>query len=298
MPVNLGTLQTAEIEATAAFLRGLLSVSTPIADRIAMVITMKTKTVEAPIASMIGPLREWVGPRLVEALQRDSHAITAKSFEKTVGIPREALEDDNTGSYMASIQTLGMRAKTFRDEQLCAKLELGETDLCYDGTAFFNATHPIEKNAANTFSNLTGSGQPAWYLFDTTKGVMPMVWGNRLDPEFATLWNVDDPNVFWLNEYISGVYARGVADYGFPQCAHKSKAVLDADTFDTAFTTMTRLENDKGENLQIRPNLIVVPSILEPDAEALFKIRTVATGGDNRHFGRVEVLVGQRLSNT
>lgn len=297
MPVNLGTLQTAEIEATDAFLRGLLSASTPIADAIAMVINMKTKTIEAPIASMIGPLREWVGQRIVEQLQRDAYAITAKSFEKTISIPREALEDDNTGAYMASIQTLGVRAKTYRDEQICSKLEAGESDLCYDGTAFFNAAHPIEKGSS-TFSNLTGSGNPAWYLFDTTKGVMPMVWGNRLDPEFATLWDPEDPNVFWQNEYVSGVYARGVADYGFPQLAHKSLAALDADTFETAFTTMTRLENASGENLQIRPNLIVVPSILEPDAEQLFKIRTLANGADNKHFGRVQVLVGQRLSNS
>lgn len=298
MPVNLASLQTAEIETTAAFLRGLQSVSTPVRDRIAMTVNMKTKTIEAPIASMVGPLREWTGPRMVEQLKRGSHAITAKSYEKTVGIPREALDDDTTGAYMAQIETLGMQAAQYSDQLLCAKLEAGETDLCYDGDAYFSASHPVEQGSSTTFSNLTGSGSVAWYAFDTTKGVKPMVWGNRMNPEFVNLWNPEDPNVFNLNEYISGVYARGVADYGFPQCAHKCKNALDATNWETVLTTMTGLENSAGENLQIRPNVIVIPSILEPSAIRLFKTRALASGADNIHFGAVEIIVSQRLSNT
>jgi phage major head subunit gpT-like protein len=298
MPVNLATLQTAEIETTAAFLRGLQSVSTPIADRIAMTIAMTTKTIEAPIASMVGPMREWTGPRMVEQLKRGAYAITAKDFEKTVSIPRPALDDDNTGAYMAQLETVGQQAKQLRDQRLCAKLEAGETDLCYDGLAYFSASHLTEQGATTTFSNLTGSGNPAWYLFDTKKGVRPMVWGNRLDPEFANLWSPEDPNVFNLNEYVSGVYARGVADYGFPQLAHKCKGTLDAANFETCLTTMTRLVNSAGENLQIRPDVIVVPSILEPAAKRLFKTLALASGADNIHYGAVEVIVAQRLSNT
>lgn len=297
MPVNLATLQTAEIETTAAFLRGLQSVSTPIADRIAMTIAMSTKSVEAPIASMVGPMREWTGPRMVEQLKRGAYSIIAKDYEKTVSIPRNALDDDNTGAFMAQIETLGQQAKQLRDQQLCAKLELGETDLCYDGLAYFHATHLTEQGASTTFGNLLGSGGPAWYAFDTTKGVKPLVWGNRLDPEFANLWSPEDPNVFNLNEYVSGVYARGVPDYGFPQLAFKHKGTLDATNWEAALTSMTALVNSAGENLQIRPNVVVVPSILEPAAIRLFKTRALANGADNIHFGAVEVIVAQRLKN-
>jgi phage major head subunit gpT-like protein len=298
MPVQLATLQTAEIEATAAFLRGLQSTSTPVADRIAMTITMTTKTIEAPIASMVGPMREWTGPRMVEQIKRGAYAITAKDFEKTISIPRNALDDDNTGAYMAQIETLAQQARLLRDQQICTKLEAGETDLCYDGLAFFSASHLREQGSALTFSNLLGSGSVPWYLLDTTKGVKPMVWGNRLDPEFANLWSPEDPNVFNLNEYISGVYARGVADYGFPQLALKSKAALDATNFETAMTTMMSLQNAQGENLGIRPNVILIPSILIPAAKRLFQTPHLSTGGENINYGAVEVLVGQRLSNT
>jgi phage major head subunit gpT-like protein len=299
MPVNLVTLQTAEIQSSAAFLRGLQSVSTPIADRIAMTVPMNTKVMEAPVAQMIGPMREWSGPRMVEKVKRDGmQAITAKDFEKTVSIPRTAIDDDNTGAYMAMIETLGAQARALRDQQICTKLEAGETDLCYDGLAYFSASHVVERGDSRTYSNLTLSGSPAWYLFDTTKGTKPMVWGNRMDPEFVNLWNPDDWNVFNLNEYVSGVYARGCADYGFPQLAHKCKGTLDATNFEAALVKMTSLINSAGENLQIRPNVIVVPPILEPAAIRLFKTRILASGADNIHFGEVEVIVGQRLSNS
>lgn len=298
MPVNTATLQTAEVEVTSAFLRGLQSASTPIADRIAMVINMTTKTIEAPIASMVTQMREWTGPRMVESVKRGAYSITAKDYEKTIGIPRTAVDDDTTGAYVAQIETLGTQVRMLRDQRICAKLEAGETDLCYDGVAYFSASHPREQGSSSTFSNLTGSGQPAWYLFDTTKGVKPMVWGNRMDPEFVTLWDPEDPNVFNMNEYISGVYARGVADYGFPQLAHKCKGTLDASNFETALATMTALVNDAGENLLIRPNVIVVPSILESAAKRLFQTPHLSTGGENINYGRVDVIVGQRLSNT
>lgn len=304
MPISVTKLKTAEVESKALFLRGLQSVSNPLFQRLCTEVSMTTKTMETPIAGMIGALEEWNGPRTVEELSEDAYSITAKKFQKTVGVPRESFEDNTHGSYIAQLETFGMMVGAWPDQQVAKKLEAGETDLCYDGVPFFSASHPIEhgNDAAGTFSNLTGSGSPPWYLFDLSKGVKPLIWALRTAPEFVQLWNPDDPNVFWHDQYISGVRARGVADYGFPQCAHKCKGALNASNYETAVKTMRKIVNGKGENLGINPTLLVVPVELEGDARRLFERVFVANGAgtaaeNNIYYKDVEWTTWQRLKN-
>lgn len=296
MPVTAGTLRTMEVKLIDAYLRGLQSAPTPIFRRFTQEISMGTKTVEAPILGMIGPLREWIGPRQIERLSRDAYAITAKDYEKTVSVPRTAVDDDNVGVYVPQFSGLALEAALWPDQQVMKKLDSGETDLCYDKLSFFNASHPV--GDGTTFSNVSGSGNPAWYLFDTTKSIMPMIWGQRMAPEFVNLWKIDDSNVFWYKEYISGIYARGVADYGFPQFAQKQKSTLDATNYDAAQTAMALRKNAAGETLGVHANLLVIPRALEPSARNLFKVPTLGNGATNPLFNAIEYVVSDRLSNT
>lgn len=297
MPVSAATtLKTMEIETTAAYLRGLRSMSDPVWQRIAQLVNMRTKTIEAPIMGQVGPLREWVGPRQIEQLEANGYAITAKKFEKTISVPQDAVDDDTWDVWMPQMQDLGDQAGAWPDQQVCAKLELGETDLCYDGLPFFSASHPAN-NLQATFSNLTGSGSPAWYLFDTTKSIKPLIWALRMAPKFTNRWNPNDENVFQKDELQSGVKARGVADFGFPQFAYKLKSTLDATNWETALTNMMSLLNAKGENLGARPTLALIPPILKPVADKLWGRQKLANGEDNIHYKAVDYIVCQRLSN-
>lgn len=54
----------------------------------------------------------------------------------------------------------------------------------------------------------------AWYLADTGRAVKPLIWQNRISPEFTWMNKPDDENVFMLDKYFYGVRARGVAGYG------------------------------------------------------------------------------------
>lgn len=54
----------------------------------------------------------------------------------------------------------------------------------------------------------------AWYLADTGRAIKPLIWQNRMAPEFTYLNKPDDPNVFMQDKYVYGVRARGVAGYG------------------------------------------------------------------------------------
>jgi phage major head subunit gpT-like protein len=297
MPVNAATLKTMEVDTTNAYLQGLRSMSTPVWERIAQLVPMKTKTIEAPIMGQIGPLREWVGPRQIETLESHGYSITAKKFEKTVDIPVDAVDDDTWGVYLPQMQDLGTQSGAWPDQQVIAKLIAGESDKCYDGQPFFSAAHPAN-NLQATFSNLAAGANPAWYLFDTTKAIKPMFWGLRKSPVFTNMWDLKDHNVFYLDKYVSGVKARGVADYGFPQFAYKLKTALDATNWETASVNMMSLQNAKGENLGARPTLALIPPILKPAADKLWGREKLATGEDNIHYKAVEYIVCQRLPNT
>jgi len=310
--ITSGDLRQLEIESTNAFLTGLQSMTAPMFERLSTTISMNTKTVEAPILSQIGALREWVGPRLVERFARDAYSITAKEFEKTIGIPRTAIEDDNVGLWMPQIGTLGQQAAAWPDQQVFAKLGKGFADLCVDGKPFFSTQHPDGKGGtySNTDSaNGTAGTAPTWYLFDLSKMLKPLIWALRKAPEFTAFWDLKDPNVFWHKEYISGVYARGVADYGFPMHAYAVRGGLTATTFENAVKAMQKLTNAVGENMNVSPTLAVIPSDLKPDADRLWGAELTIMQGSgaanvavgtvtNTKFKAIEYVVAQRLSNS
>lgn len=64
----------------------------------------------------------------------------------------------------------------------------------------------------------------AWYLLDTRKAIMPLVFQLREAPMFSALTNPTDPNVFWQGNFVMGIEARGAADVTLPFLATKFKA--------------------------------------------------------------------------
>ncbi len=64
----------------------------------------------------------------------------------------------------------------------------------------------------------------AWYLFDTTKAIMPLIFQLREAPVFTALTAPSDPNVFWAGNFVMGIEARGAADVTLPFLAMKFKA--------------------------------------------------------------------------
>lgn len=55
-----------------------------------------------------------------------------------------------------------------------------------------------------------------WYLLCTTRGIMPLVFQQRVAPEFTIMDRPTDPNVFFDRQFILGVRARGNAGYSLP----------------------------------------------------------------------------------
>lgn len=100
-------------------------------------------------------LREWVGERQVINLAERGYVLANKKFERTVGVPRDKISDDQVGVYANYMDQLGRSAAIWPDKQIALALDNGLTSLCFDGQAFFNNSHPINQDnaALGTYSN-------------------------------------------------------------------------------------------------------------------------------------------------
>ena len=91
-------------------------------------------------------MREWIGDREVQNLSASDYTIKNKDFELTIGIDRNAIEDDKIGLFNPSIEMLGQSAAMHPDKLVFSLLKNGFNEKCFDGKAFFSSEHMIGKN--------------------------------------------------------------------------------------------------------------------------------------------------------
>ena len=117
----------------------------PLYDRVATVVP---STTDAETYAWLGDMpgmREWLGEREIKNLSGSDYTIKNKDFELTVGVPRNAIEDDKIGLYTPSVQMLGQSAAMHPDELIFGLLKKGFTEKCFDGKPFFSADHEIKE---------------------------------------------------------------------------------------------------------------------------------------------------------
>ena len=116
------------------------------------VATVVPSTSESETYAWLGDIpgmREWIGDREIQNLSASDYTIKNKDFELTVGVDRNAVEDDKIGLYNPSIQMLGESAALHPDELVYGLLANGFPEKCYDGKAFFATDHPVGKDKAS-----------------------------------------------------------------------------------------------------------------------------------------------------
>lgn len=112
--------------------------------------------------------REWVGDRVMQALEAHGYTIINKTFEDTVAIERERIEDDQYGVYTPVIEQLGWDAKTHPDQLIFgmmkaatsqASVTIGKLTIqpptCYDGQNLYSLAHPTGASGQVTASGLS-----------------------------------------------------------------------------------------------------------------------------------------------
>lgn len=85
--------------------------------------------------------QEFKGERIPRGLIENGFEVTNVPYEDTIEVDARTLRDDRSGMLKVRIQDLAYRNNQFVDKLVMAKLGAGATDLCYDGLAFFSASH-------------------------------------------------------------------------------------------------------------------------------------------------------------
>lgn len=239
-------------------------------------------------------LREWIGEREIMNLAAKEYVIRNKAYESTIGVFREDIEDDNLGVYVPIVQNMADQVKLHRDKLVFEALVAGFTESCYDGQSFFSASHPV---GDTTYSNLQTGAENPWFLMDTTQSLKPIIYQHRKDPEFTSLDNPTDYNVFFHKQFYYGVDYRGAVGYAFWQQCLGSKKELTATNYAAGRQTMMTYKNGEGVPLNIKPNLLVVGPSNEENARRILEVdRIYDTSGEgswveNLWRGSAEMLV-------
>lgn len=237
--------------------------------------------------------REWDGDRVIQNLKTHDFTIKNKSFENTVGVPREAIEDDTYGVYSPMMAQLGQDAAMHPAHLVYTLLKGGFSQLCYDGQYFFDTDHPVldENGVEQSVSNSGGGSGAPWFLMDTSRVMKPLILQKRKNYNFVNLDKETDENVAMRKEFIYGVDARLNVGYGLWQLAYGSKQALDATNFNAAYTAMMSFKGDKGKPLGVKPTLLVCHPSHRAAALEVVKAERAANGATNINRDAVDVLV-------
>ena len=269
--------------------------------KIATVIQSTTKSNTYGWLGKFPQLREWIGDRVVNDMKAHGYQITNKTFEGTVGVDRDDIEDDEVGIYSPLFEEMGRAAEVQPEELIFALLAAGTSTTCYDGQYFFDTDHPVYPNADGTgtaasvanWDDNAGSGTP-WFLLDTSRAIKPLIFQQRRKPALKAMTKMDDEAVFTSNQFRFGVDARHNVGFGFWQMAYGSRKTLNADNLWAAIEAMRAFEADGGRKLGIKPTVLVVPTSMEKLATRLLE-RELDSNSSNELKGRLELIVADYL---
>lgn len=241
-------------------------------------------------------LREWVGDRVVKDMKAHGYEITNKTYEGTVGVIRDDIEDDVIGTYAPMFEEMGYGAATAVDDELWPLLLAGDSTLCYDGQNFFDTDHPVYANhdgtgAVTDTSNITAGAGDKWFMMCTKRALKPLIYQDRRSPQFVTKFDpMNSDHVFMKNEYLWGVDMRFNVGFGLWQFAHQSQAAITPDSVFDVWTKMRQVKVDGGRPAGVKPDLLVVGSSNFKAAKTAVENEFDANGATNPARNLVEVV--------
>lgn len=285
--------------------RAGLETTAPTWSKIAMEVPSSTAMNTYAWLGKFPQMKKWEGKRQIEKMNKQAMALTNELYEATVSVARTEIEDDQYGMYAPMVKEMGASAAYLPDTLVWSLLPKGKETICYDGQNFFDTEHPVYANVDGTgankpTSNLTvgaDADAPAFYVMDTTRVLMPLVFQNRTAPEFEAKFDPSKSDtVFMEDEYLYGARRRGTAGFALWQLAHMAeKTALTAANLSAIIAKMRVIESNGGYKLNVQPSLLVVPPALEEEARKLLTAEII-DGTTNTFKGRLELHVSVHLS--
>ncbi len=260
-------------------------------EQITSVVRSASRQTTYPWLGRTTKFREWLGDRVVQALETHAYTIVNKNFEDTVAIDRNDIEDDTYGAYEPVIEQLGWDTKVHPDMLLFAMIKDAIANpnnvVGFDGVPFFSATHPVGlmgqagTSAANL--NATGSG-PYWYLLDASRVIRPFIFQLRREYAVTRMNTVTDEAVFNRREFRYGVDGRANTGVGLWQLAYASNTDLsNPANYGAVRAAMRAFKTDGGQPFGALSSrngtFLLVPPALEEVARQLLNSEFMAGTG-------------------
>lgn len=177
MIINQSNLHGLTTGYSAAFNKALSEVSPDYKD-IATVTSSSTAANDYTWLGQIPGMKEWIGDREVQHISEYGYTIKNKSFERTIGINRDAIEDDQYGIYTPMFSMMGQEAGEHYNDLVFEMLTKGFTEKCYDEKTFFAADHV---SGEKTFSN-TSTAALSTESFLAARQAMMSITGDKNKP--------------------------------------------------------------------------------------------------------------------
>ncbi len=292
MIINSATLNALRVGFNTSFQSGL-GLAASLADRVATTVPSSHKQEDYGWINRLPNVREWIGDRVVQNIGESSYVIRNKSWELTLGVDRDDIEDDSLGIYAPMFQEFGASTGAHKDNLVWALLKAGFATNCFDGQFYFDTDHPVldANGAGTTYANTDGGSGNAWFLMSTKRALKPIIYQLRRPWNFVALDNPDDPNVFMKKEFLYGSDARSNVGYGFPQMCWGSKQTLDGTHYAAARLGLASMKGDYARPLGLSGDLLVVGPSNESAARKLLNSEYASGGETNQWKGTAELLV-------
>ena len=297
MIINRANMEALQTGYRTNFQNGFAGVA-PAWNKVATQTTSTTAETLYPWLGQIPGMREWIGPRVKHNIEGNIYRIANKTWEDTISVKRDHIEDDQIGVYAPLFSELGRAAGEHPDLLIWDQLGNGFGRVCFDGQFFFDTDHPVTDPTSGSevsVSNVQTGAGPGWYLLDTSRALKPLIYQERRKPAFTSKVNLNDSNVFENNEFVWGTDGRWNAGYGFWQMAFASKAVLTAENLRAAYMAMTNFKSDEGRPLGVKPTLLVVGNTYQFTARDILLASDI-NGTTNTNRGLVDILVSPFLA--
>jgi phage major head subunit gpT-like protein len=267
-------------------------------EKIATVVRSASRQTTYPWLGRTTKFREWLGERVIQALEAHSYTIVNKDFEDTISISRNDIEDDSYGVYEPVIEQLGWDTKVHPDSLLFSMIKNAVTTpssvVGFDGQPFFSPSHPVGPLGAasdardSTASNVNTSGSgPYWFLLDASRAVKPFIFQLRREYAMTRMNTLTDEAVFTHREFRFGVDGRANTGVGLWQLAYASNTDLSVPTnYGAARAAMRSIKTDAGVPFGALTSpsdvyLLVPPALEELGAQLLHSDFMVGAGGSS-----------------
>jgi phage major head subunit gpT-like protein len=262
-------------------------------EQIATIVRSTSRQTTYPWLGRTTTFREWLGDRVLQALEAHTYTIVNRNFEDTVGIDRNDIEDDNYGVYEPIIEQLGWDTKVHPDMLLFQMIKQAVTSpsvvVGYDGQPYFSADHPVgpmgDPVRQTSVSNISSSGSgPYWFLIDASRAIRPFIF--QLCREYAVtrMNTLTDEGVFNRREFRYGVDGRANTGVGLWQLAYASNQDLsNPANYGAARASMRSIKTDGGQPFGALSSrngtFLVVPPALEEVARQLLNSEFMVGAG-------------------